>query len=147
MQRQSVRHFPDSFLAGGMTGCKVFTQYPFTGVDASNGNYNVFPPRLEEGPDIFFHGTAAANLASIIANGFRPSAQLPSISFSRESALALGYACEKRAAGTDGVIIAVRIDANRGGIRAEPFGLHVDIIDPQPEIVGYCIIPASYKHV
>jgi hypothetical protein len=30
--------------------------------------------------------------------------------------------------------------------RREPFGICVDRFDPQPEIVGYCIVPAEYVH-
>jgi len=124
------------------------TEYPFLGVDAPSGNYNVFPSALESDPDIYFHGTAASVLEPIIANGFRPAKTLSSVSFSATSSLALGYACETRPADEDGVVIAVRIETqNRAGIRKEAFGLHVDIIEPQPEIVGYCIIPASYRHI
>lgn len=124
------------------------TEYPFLGVDAPSGNYNVFPKALENDPDIYFHGTAASVLKPIIANGFKPAKTLSSVSFSATSSLALGYACETRAAGEDGVVIAVRIETdNRAGIRKEAFGVHVDKIEPQPEIVGYCIIPASYHHI
>jgi putative SOS response-associated peptidase YedK len=35
---------------------------------------------------------------------------------------------------------------NRSLRREESFGLHVDRFDPQPEIVGYCIVPADYDH-
>lgn len=124
------------------------TEYPFLGVDAPVGNYNVFPAALESDPDIYFHGTADSVVEPIIANGFKPTKTLSSMSFSATSSLALGYACETRAAGEDGVVIAVRIETDsRAGIRKETFGVHVDIIEPQPVIVGYCIIPASYRHI
>lgn len=37
--------------------------------DEENG-YRQFPAELEDNPNVFFHGTAEQNLASILANGF-----------------------------------------------------------------------------
>jgi hypothetical protein len=70
------------------------------------------------------------------------------VSFSRTSGLALGYACGKRSeASPEGVVIAVRFGPDKGSQRrSQQFGLHVDRFDPQPEIVGYCIVPATYVH-
>jgi hypothetical protein len=49
--------------------------------------------------------------------------------------------------GTDGIVIAVRFDAaNRSARDEQAFGLHVYKFDPQPEIVGYCVVPAAYVH-
>ena len=71
-----------------------------------------------------------------------------SVSFSRGSSLALGYASGKRSeASPNGVVIAVRFSVdNRSLRREEALGLHVDGFDPQTEIVGYCIVPAGYEH-
>jgi hypothetical protein len=67
-----------------------------------------------------------------------------SVSFARTSDLSLGYAS---GLGADGVVIAVRFGAsNRSSKAEEAFGLHVYRFDPQPEIVGYCNVPAAYVH-
>jgi hypothetical protein len=116
-----------------------------------DNEYKVFPDELEDDPEIFFHGTEERVLESIRSEGFRfpapPKAQ--SVSFSRVSSLALGYASDKRSpASPNGCVIAVRLKADdRSRKREEAFGLHVESFDPQPEIVGYCIVPASYDHL
>lgn len=60
----------------------------------------------------------------------------------------MGYSSGKRSdASPNGVVIAMRFAAdNRSLRRKEAFGLHVDGFDPQPEIVGYCIVPVGYEH-
>jgi hypothetical protein len=123
-------------------------EYPF-GTPRDN-EYRLFPDELENDPEIFFHGTEERVLQAIRSGGFSfpdPS-KAQSVSFSRDSSLALGYASDKRsAASPQGCVIAVRFGAdNRSLRREEPFGLHVDRFDPQPEIVGYCIVPADYDH-
>jgi hypothetical protein len=124
-------------------------EHPF-GKPGEHNDYAVFTEKFENDPDVFFHGTGRNVLQAIRAEGFRaplpPKAQ--SVSFSRTSDLALGYACSKRCeASPEGVVIAVRFGPdNRSEVRGEPFGLHVDRFDPQPEIVGYCIVPATYVH-
>ena len=43
--------------------------------------------------------------------------------------------------GADGVVVAVRFNANNRSVRREEsFGLHIDAFDPQPEIVGFCVV-------
>ncbi len=109
-------------------------------------NYRIFPDDLERDPEVFFHGTGRCFLQSIVDGGFRfpPPDRAQSVSFARTSDVPLGYAS---GLGADGVVIAVRFDARNGSVRAdEPFGLHVYRFDPQPEIVGYCIVPAAYVH-
>ena len=122
-------------------------QYHFAGASDANG-YQIFPPEFEDDPSVFFHGTAASNLESILKIGFRPTAALGSSSFARNSGLALGYACSKRSeTSPNGVVIMVRFaDENAAGIRSEAFGLHLDDHRIQPLILGYCVIPASYSH-
>jgi hypothetical protein len=114
--------------------------------DPENQEYCLFPDEMEKDEQIFFHGTAEKNFASIIATGFRISGNLPSISFARNSCLSLKYACECR--GDDsprGVVLAVRyVCLNNQSITQESFGLHVYCFDEQPEIVAYCIIPENY---
>lgn len=126
-------------------------EYPFLGANAQNG-YRVFPAALENDKNVFFHGTAETTLTSILSNGFiipslRNPASLPSISFATESSLPLRYACEARnaASSPNGCIIAARFDdLTKPGIKVESFGIHVYKFDKQPQIVGYCIIPAAY---
>jgi hypothetical protein len=36
--------------------------------------------------------------------------------------------------------------SNRSAKAEQAFGLHVYRFDPQPEIIGYCIVPAAYLH-
>lgn len=111
--------------------------------------FNVFPSELENDSLVFFHGTADGNRRSIVTNGFRIIGDLPSVSFARNSGLALNYACAKRTAESpDGCILAVRFDSvEKPEIKSEEFGIHVYKFDPQPTIVGYCVIPAKFAFV
>jgi|GEM_PF-1308461 len=124
-------------------------KYPFRD-PRGEAPYNQFPAELEEDGLVFFHGTAAVNLKSILADGFRPPDNgLKSVSSAATSDLALNYACDWRsAASPDGCILAVKFEQlDRPGIHREPFGLHVYKFDPQPTVIGYCIVPAGYRHV
>ena len=67
--------------------------YPFPGASEENG-YRLFPDHLENDEFVAFHGTAEANLSSIIDSGFIFAGSLQSLSFAKSSALALGYACQ-----------------------------------------------------
>ena len=121
-------------------------EHPF-GKPGEHNKYAVFPDELENDPTVFFHGTERRVLEAIREEGFampsKPKAQ--SVSFSRTSGLALGYACEKRSnASPEGVVIAVRFNAdNRSLVRSEQFGIHVDRFDPQPEIVRWRSPPTT----
>lgn len=123
-------------------------EYPF--MPPQNDDYRVFPDELENDPEIFFHGTEERVLQAIRSEGFRlpapPKAQ--SVSFARGSQLPLRYASESRSESSpNGCVIAVRFRADdRSRKAADSVGLHVYSFDPQPEIVGYCIIPASYTY-
>lgn len=114
-------------------------------------DYEVFPASLEVDPNVFFHGTAEANLASILKNGFAlPEAPLaPSVSFAMTSALSLGYASKARnISSPEGCIIVVRYaDLNRKGLAKETSMLHDYTLLPPPEIIGYCIVPSGYIHM
>jgi hypothetical protein len=99
----------------------------------------------------------------IVEHGFWTNETLPSVSFVNNSGIALGYACSKRsAASPSACIIAVRFDlleqrgiARSGDVlhvyRFNPQKLDVDMepgkINPHPEIIRYCIVPASYEHL
>lgn len=129
-----------------MTDLPLPIAYPLP-VDLEDRVYRVFPPEIEQDDAIFFHGTNAAHLSSILENGFIPSGELTSISFARESSLALRYASLARTeVYPDGCIIAVRYDdVHRPGLRHEPSILYDDTRDPPPVILGYCLVPSSYR--
>lgn len=122
-------------------------EYPFP-LDPEEVSYCVFPACMEDDPHIFFHGTNKVFLQSILTNGFSIQENLPSVSFSKQSSLALGYACKRRSeAAPGGCIIAVRYsDLSASNLEREVSTLLDRTCDPQPEIVGYCLVPASYDH-
>jgi len=126
----------------------MLVEYPYEKPKEEN-RFNLFPRELENDSFVFFHGTADANRESIIKNGFQISGRLPSVSFARNSGLALKYACEKRNdESPNGCILAVRFDSiDKPEMKLECFGIHVYKFDPQPSIVGYCVIPAEYRFV
>jgi hypothetical protein len=123
-------------------------EHPFE-TPSEHRDYAVFAEAFERDPSVFFHGTGRNVLQAIREEGFRapPPPKAQSVSFSRTSGLALGYACGKRSkASPEGVVIAVRFGPdNQSLTRSEPFGIYVDRFDPQPEIIGYCIVPAAYE--
>jgi hypothetical protein len=123
-------------------------KYPFPH-DPERSEYRLFPAELEDDEHVFFHGTAACNLGPILDNGFSIPIEPPSVSFAKNSALALGYASAKRTpASPDGCVLAVRYEKlDRPGLKVEVSMLHDYTCNPQPEIIGYCIVPASYRHV
>jgi|ERR1017187_606610 hypothetical protein len=120
-------------------------EYAFHGADEERG-YRLFPNELENDEHVFFHGTAEANLRSIIANGFRIPDGLKSISFARDSSVPLKYACDARTtASPNGCVLAVRFESlDKPEIVHEQFGIHVYKFDPPPVVIGYCIVPADY---
>jgi hypothetical protein len=127
------------------------TEYPFPGATEDNG-YCVFPADMEEDEHIFFHGTAATSLESIVKDGFKSQAELHvgpptgretnSITFTRTSnpALAHGY---DRYSPASFCIVAVRIN-DLSGVRHEVFGIYVDKPDLRPHPFAYCIVPANF---
>jgi hypothetical protein len=123
-------------------------EYPL-GTPGEHNNYRLFPAEWDTDPEIFFHGTESQVRQAIFDEGFSlpPPDKAQSVSFSRTCNLALSYACEKRSATSpDGVVIAVRFGADNKSVRAEEsFGIHVTRFNPQPEIIGYCIVPGSYS--
>jgi hypothetical protein len=127
--------------------------FPFP-ADPKAVGYIVFPACLEDDPHVFFHGTAAVLLPSICKVGFIPNHPLTSVSFAKNSPLALRYACEKRdSTSPEGCVIAVRYeDLNRPGLKIEPDVSKPEILhdytrEPPPVVVGYSIVPATYNCV
>lgn len=127
------------------------TEYPFPDDPAATG-YCVFPAELEDDELVFFHATPAENLEAIVNDGFIPDpagvSGLQSVSFARRSMMALTHAMTKR--GNSPVaycIFAARYKTlDRKGIKENPSDIHDYTLDPAPEIIGYCIIPATYRH-
>jgi hypothetical protein len=124
----------------------MLIDFPFR-VPCESTRYCVFPEELEADPLVFFHGTAQGNLESIIENGFRPKHPLKSVSFSNRSNLCIGYACRSRnKLSPGGVVIAVRFPSLEGRrIVREQWGIYLFEMEFQPEVVGYCMIPATYQ--
>jgi hypothetical protein len=121
-------------------------EYPFQGASEQT-HYRVFPDKLEDDELIAFHGTAETNLKPIIDGGFSFVGTLQSLSFARNSSLALKYACDARTgASPNGCILAVRFPSLEKVV-AESAVIHVYKLDLQPKIIGYCIIPASYRFI
>lgn len=111
-------------------------------------NYKQFPDELENNTNIYFHGTAEANFENLKKQGFqpKPNGKLESISFAKNSSLALNYACEARnETSPNGIIIMVDIS----NIMPEVItGLDGSVIylaaQFQPKMIGYCVIPKTY---
>ena len=123
------------------------TEHPFI-LPRNDDCYLMFPDELENDPRVYFHGTAATNLSSILREGFRPRKALASSSFAIQSSLSLSYACESRSESSpEGVVISVKFETvNVLGIRQESFCIYFDDHGLQPEIVAYCIVPAEYLY-
>jgi len=122
-------------------------EYPFPENPEACG-YRVFEAALEDDPNVFFHGTSAANLQSILTGGFAfpVYTKAQSVSFASTSSVPLRYASEARdVACPEGCIIAVRyLDFDRREIEYNGSVLHDRTLKPQPAIIGYCIVPSSY---
>lgn len=128
------------------------TEYPLPD-NLSERNYCVFPSDLENDPLVLFHGTARKNLDPILAKGFQlpdPKSGNPliSISFAKCSRESLTHVMDRRRSEPgEYSIIAVRyLTLERDDIADNPIDIHDYTLDPQPEILGYCIIPVSYAH-
>jgi hypothetical protein len=121
-------------------------EYPFPWPDQDKG-YNLFPDELEDDELIAFHGTAEANRQSIVNEGFKFGGTLNSVSFAKQSALALKYGSEARTqASPRGCVVVVRFAEPilRPGIKVETSTIHVYSLDEKPEVIGYCVIPEDY---
>ncbi|WP_281023716.1 hypothetical protein [Minwuia sp. IMCC3009] len=114
-------------------------------------DFQVFPECIERDKSIFFHGTNVENFSYIRKSGFAipENSILKSISFAKSSALALRYACSARVLKkNEGCIIVVRYkDLFIENIVEEVSMIHDYKLSPQPEIVGYCIIPDNYRFI
>ena len=126
-------------------------EYPFP-ADPAATLYCVFPAELEGNALVLFHATPAKNVEAIKANGFKPDPNgesgLKSVSFAKRSDAALTHAVAKRREIPGAwCIFAVRYDSLDGPtLKVNVSDVHDYALDPPPEIIGYCIMPESYKH-
>lgn len=110
--------------------------------------YRIFPSHLEDDPNVLFHGTCESCARPIRDHGFQSQSELKSSSFSRHSAVPLGYACKKRGDGMRGVIFAVRFEGlGVPGIRQEGDIVYLDDPSAGYGIVVYCFVPEDYQHL
>jgi len=128
-------------------------EYAFP-ADPSSTSYCVFPDVLERDDLVLFHATPIANLEPILKNGFiipDPTGTngLPSVSFAKQSSMALGHAMlMRRDRPGEYCILAVRYPSlERKGLKNNVSDIHDYTLDPPPKIVGYCKVPTTYVHV
>ena len=125
----------------------MINEYTFQSL-GEESNYRQFPDEIENNNHILFHGTAEVNFENIKKQGFQPKTggELNSISFAKNSSLALDYACAARnALSPKGIIIMIDIsNIKQECIVEQNFGIH---LSPkfQPKIIGYCLVPENYK--
>lgn len=127
-------------------------EYPFPD-DPSLTRYCLFPAALEDDDQVFFHATPAINFGAICQGGFKlPTHSGPhsvvSVSFAKSSQMCLTHAINKRKTHPgDYYVFAVRYqDLGRGGLKINLSDMHDYTLDPQPDRIGFCMIPASYDH-
>lgn len=127
--------------------------YDFPDDPASSG-YRVFPEFLESDDHVFFHSTLAENCRLIFRDGFRipyhdSDAALRSVSFSMSSAVALNHAMDLRSHQFGAYcIIAVRYASlERSSLVINLIDIHDFELKPPPELIGYCTVPDTYKHL
>ena len=128
-------------------------EYPFPDNLAAT-SYCVFPAELECDDLVLFHATPIANFEPILKEGFKipdPTGAngLPSVSFAKQSSAALNHAMGMRATNPGAYcILAVRYQSlERPGLMNNYSDIHDYTLNPAPEIIGYCTVPASYAHV
>jgi predicted RNase H-like HicB family nuclease len=143
-----VKGLAARFLGGGTE----MLEYTFPKNPAATG-YCVFPAALEDDELVLFHATPAENLEAIREHGFRPpdptgKTGLASVSFAKRSVAALNHAMSRREEKPGAYcILAVRYATlNRKGLKDNFSDVHDYTLDPAPEIIGYCTVPASYVH-
>jgi hypothetical protein len=130
----------------------AIVEYPFPDAPADT-SYCVFPTVLENNELVVFHATPAKHLEAIIKDGFRIPGRtgvgLQSVSFAKRSVTALTHAMIMR--GDQPVsycILAVLYNTlDRNGLVVNVSDVHDYTLDPAPQIIGYCMVPASYVHV
>ena len=117
--------------------------------------YCLFPQVLEAHPLVLFHATPMKNFDAIVAGGFKilnpggaPGGGLESVSFAKRSSGSLTHAVTKRqTCPGDSCVFAVQYEKlDRPGIVDNTSDIHDYTLEPPPQVIGYCIIPATYVH-
>lgn len=128
-------------------------EYPFPR-NLEYTSYCVFPDELERDDHVLFHATPSKNFESIVREGFQipdPNAKegLPSVTFAKRSSAALDHAMRRRDSQPgEYCIFAVRYSSLcHQHIKINSCDIHDYRLDPQPKIIGYCRIPATYLHL
>lgn len=131
----------------------TIVEHTFPGSDEmQERHYCVFPVTLENNNLVLFHGTHPADYATILSEGFKSAFQLKgegltSVSYAHKSSGALIH-IRSRHTSDEVIIIAVRFDAvqARPGMVVNTSDIHV-YDGTQPEIIGFCRVPASYRFI
>jgi hypothetical protein len=128
-------------------------EYPFPD-DPAKTDYCVFPVELENCSLVLFHATPAQNFEAIKSDGFKSAASLgtgnlTSVSFAKRSSGALNRAMTMRANQPGAYcIFAVRYETlERECLMNNISDIHDYSLDPPPELIGRCIVPADYQHL
>jgi hypothetical protein len=130
-------------------------KYEFDAKKVRERDYRVFCDELEDNPSIWFHGTGKEEAERIRNAGFKPPGtpetasvgNLASVSFAKRSSTALQYASK----GTlddppsGGCIFVVEFETF-DGVSREGDVIYVYRQDRMPKIIGYCCVPATYRH-
>jgi len=128
-----------------MTSKSNFKWYLFPD-NMEDKEYRVFPEKIENDTNIFFHGTALEKLNNILLQGFIPQPPLGSVSYAKTSNGAICHAAKHK----NGIIIAVRFaDLKAPGLKIEISMAHTYLAPEkreEPVIIGVCKIPGEYKH-
>lgn len=134
---------------------------PYLAEDLDENGYKVFLAEYEDNKEIVFHGTNYSFFEKIKAEGFKINGDLPSISFASNSAVALGYACDKRNDDSCGVVLALNISSYKvvneddnlyerrdGELPITKSGsvYHLYKYEEKLDIIAYCLIPKEYQH-
>lgn len=125
-------------------------EYPLPSDMHVREDYRVFPLELEDNPLVVFHGTALANFAAIVAEGFKRGidvgATLESISYAKGSSSALTHWVGRREVAQDGIILALRFESFQGLHEEAQIVYDYKTAPTQPKIIGYVVVTAAYCH-
>ena len=134
-------------------------EYSFPWPDHEKG-YSLFPSEMEDDPLVLFHGTAIGRFDPIISEGFKsgkelgggtdPSYHLESVSYANSSSHSLMHVCNTRDRNGGGVFVVFVVkfpSLPSAGITVNQSDIHV--FDPriEPTILGFCVVPESYRFV
>lgn len=123
-------------------------QWDFIEPTEANG-YRLFPQELEDNQLVFFHATPKRHLDSIVENGFRSAESLgvgtlQSVSYAMKSSACLAHL--QCAVNEDYVVLAVRFESLED-VKVNLSDIHIYKQEIQPEILGYCVLPAGFHVV